>query len=96
MFHTSTRGDKGFAAEQKNREFKKILFRTKALQKIKGKRLQPNKLIAKVTNNLDNVRSVKYNSTPKEVERTSLIDREYIKLYGFQRIEKVQKDSNRI
>ena len=39
MFSTSLLGGKVFAAEQNIREFKKILFRAKALQKQKGKRL---------------------------------------------------------
>ena len=40
MFSSRTRGGKAFAAEQKIREFKKILFKSKRLHKaIKGKRL---------------------------------------------------------
>ena len=35
MFHTKIRGGKAFAAEQKIREFKKILLRSKRFEKIK-------------------------------------------------------------
>ena len=45
MFHTKIRGRKAFAAEQKIRKFKKFLFKSKRLEKNKGKRIQPNDLI---------------------------------------------------
>ena len=35
MFHTKFRGGKAFAAEQRIREFKKILLRSKRFEKIK-------------------------------------------------------------
>ena len=35
MFHTQLRGGKAFAAEQKITEFKKILLRSKRIEKIK-------------------------------------------------------------
>ena len=35
MFHTKIRGEKAFAAEQKIREFKEILLRSKQFEKIK-------------------------------------------------------------
>lgn len=62
---------------------KKILCRIKALQKCKCKRLQPNKLIQKATNNLNNIKS-----TPKPIQSK-------LKVFDFHRIEKVQKDSER-
>ena len=37
MFHTKVRGGKAFAAEQKIREFKKILLRSKRFEKLKKK-----------------------------------------------------------
>ena len=37
MFRTKIRGGKAFAAEQKIREFKKILLRSKRFEKIKKK-----------------------------------------------------------
>ena len=48
---------------------KQILFRIKALQKQKGKRLQPNKVIQKAINNLHNVKSGKYDSRPDGFKR---------------------------
>ena len=49
MFSSRIRGGKAFAAEQKIREFKKILFKSKRLHKVMkaGKRLDSKKLIKK-------------------------------------------------
>ena len=38
MYHTELRGGKAFAAEQKIREFKKILLRSKRFEKMKKKK----------------------------------------------------------
>ena len=50
MLNLSTHGRNVFTMEQKIKEFKKILFRSKALQNCKGERLQQNKLIQKAIN----------------------------------------------
>ena len=42
MFHHKVRGGKAFAKEQKIREFKKLLYKSKRLEKDKGKRIKPN------------------------------------------------------
>ena len=47
MFHTRVRESKAFAAEQKIREFKKILLQSKRYVKRGGKRIRPNELIKK-------------------------------------------------
>ena len=48
MFHTKMRGGKAFAAEQKVREFRKILLRSKRCEKKPRKnRINPNDLIKK-------------------------------------------------
>ena len=39
IFSSKVRGSKAFAAEQKIREFKKLLFKTKALDKKLGRKL---------------------------------------------------------
>ena len=49
MFHTRLQGGKAFAAEQKIREFKKLLLRGKRLEKQYGRRVKPLDLIRKVT-----------------------------------------------
>ena len=83
MLNTWTQSDKAFAAKN----FKKNLFRTKTPQKQKGKRLQPNKLIQKTINNLNNVKKVKHDSIPEKVE-FSLSDPEYRKIYKIFREQK--------
>ena len=59
MFSTRVRGGKAFAAEQKMREFKKLLFKNKMVEKRLNKRIKPNKLILKATNNLNNTKTAK-------------------------------------
>ena len=53
MFHTKVRGGKAFTAGQKVREFKKILLRSKRLEKQRGKRIKPNDLIRKAAQNIN-------------------------------------------
>ena len=65
-------GGKDFAAEQKIRESKNVLFRSKRIEKFKGKRIKPNKLIKKVTFNLNNTRSAKYGYSPEQIEEQAL------------------------
>ena len=60
MFDTKTRGGKAFAAEQKIREFKKLLLKTKDLYKKSKKKIKPNKIIRKVTANMNKTKTQKY------------------------------------
>ena len=53
MFSTRLHGGKGFAAEQKIRELKKLLLKSKFLKKRSKRKINPNKLIEKATNNLN-------------------------------------------
>ena len=68
MFTTRLRGGKAFAAEQKIREFKKFLLRSKRIEKYNKNRIKPNDLIKKATLNLSNVKSVKYGFAPEQIE----------------------------
>ena len=45
MFHTRLTAGKTVAAEQKIREFKKNVLKSKHLEKQRGKRIKPNDLI---------------------------------------------------
>ena len=47
MYSTKSWGGKAFAAEQKIRELKKILLRSKRIKKVEGKRVKHNDLIKK-------------------------------------------------
>ena len=68
MFHTRVRGGKAFAAEQKIREFKKLLLKMKNIIKSDKKRLKPNDVIKKVTYNMNNTKSQKYQIELEVVE----------------------------
>ena len=72
MFHTKIRGGKAFAAEQKIRKFKKILLRSKRLEKERGKRLKPNDLIEKAAQNMNETTSTKYQLALETIEKRSL------------------------
>ena len=71
MFHT--RVGKAFAAEQKIREFKKTLLRSKRLEKDRDKRIKPNYLIRKAAQNMNKTISTKYQLAPETIEKRSLI-----------------------
>ena len=61
MLHTETRGGKVFAAEQKIREFPKILQKSKTMHKSTStKRIEMKKLIQRATSNLNSLVSQKY------------------------------------
>ena len=61
MYSTHVSGGKAFVAEQKIFELKKLLWRSKRIEKFKGKRINPNKLIKnKATFKLNNTKSAKY------------------------------------
>ena len=72
MFHRKVSGGKAFAAEQKIREFKKILLRSKRFEKFKKNRIRPNELIKKAAQNMNKTISAKYQLAPETIEKRSL------------------------
>ena len=62
MFSTRLKGGKAFAPKQKIRYFKKLLFKSKRIEKMQGKKIKPNDLI--INNNLNRTKSVKYGFAP--------------------------------
>ena len=96
MFSSRTRSGKAFAAEQKIREFKKILFKSKRLHKAtKAKRLDSKKLIRKAVENMNKTNSQKYGLPPETVEQKTLSDNNFREIYDFHRIVRVSKDAAR-
>ena len=96
MFSTKLRGGKAFAVEQKIREFKKLLFKSKQLYKAtKTGSLDPRKLIRKAVQNINNVNSQKYGVPPKTVEKKSLEDEKFLEVYDFHRMVRVSRDAKR-
>ena len=72
MYSTKLRGGKAFAAEQKIRELRKLLLRSKRMKKFERERVKPNELIKKVTFNLINIVSPKHGFAPQDIENKSL------------------------
>ena len=89
MFHTKVWGGKAFAAEQKIREFKKILLRSKRFEKSRKNRIKLNDLIKKAAQNMNKTISTKYQLAPETIEKRSLNpnDGKYFQeIYDFMRI----------
>ena len=98
MFHTKIRGGKASAAEQKIREFKIILFRSKRLEKERGKRLKPNDLIKKAAQNMNETISTKYQLAPETIEKRSLNQNDgkyFQEIYDFMRLRKRETNQSR-
>ena len=69
MFSTRVSGGKAFAAEQKIREFKKMLLKTKILSKRNKNEIQPSKIIEQATNSINKTKSEKYDIDPDTIEK---------------------------
>ena len=95
MFHTKLRGGKAFAAEQKIREFKKLLLKTKRFTKGRGERLKPLKVIKNVVENLNKTPSAKYEIPPETVEKTTLNSEFNREMFDFLRVKKVDNNKFR-
>ena len=98
MFHTEVWGGKIFAAEQKIREFKKNLLRSKRFEKLRKNRIKPNDLIRKAAQNMNETISTKYNLAPETIEKRSLNpnDGKYFQeIYDFVRLRKIENNQMR-
>ena len=97
IFSSRIRGGKAFAAEQKIREFKKILFKSKKLHKVTNnrKRLDSKKLIKKAVENMNKTNSQKYGLPPESIEQKTLSDNVFREIYDFHRLVRVSKDADR-
>ena len=69
MFHMKVRGGKAFAAEQKIREFQKILLRSKRFEKLRKNRIKPNDLIRKSPQNMNETISTKLTYLLKQLKK---------------------------
>ena len=98
MFHTQLRGGKDFAAEQKIREFKNIILRSKRFEKMKKNRIRSNQLIKNATENMNETVSAKYRLAPENIEKRSLNPKDgkyFQKIYDFVRLRKIQNNQMR-
>ena len=95
MFSTRLRGGKAFAAEQKNRELKKVIFKTKRTYKLQKKKINSKEIIKKAVENLNRINSEKYGLPPDIIEKKSLENEYFKEIYDFHRLVKVTKGINR-
>ena len=96
MFSTKVKGGKAFKAEQKIREFKNLLFKSKKLNKAtKMGRVDPRKLIRNAVQNMNKNNSQKYGLPPEEIEEKSLVDEKFREIYDFHRMVRVSKDADK-
>ena len=98
MFHTKVRGGKAFTAEQKIREFKKILVRSKRFEKKRKNRIKPNNLIKKAAQNMNETILTKYQLAPQTIEKRSLNPNDGIyfqEIYVFMRVKKLENNQVR-
>ena len=91
MFSTRVRGGKAFAAEQKIREFKKLLLKTKTLYQKSKKKIKPSEIIKKVTANMNKTKSQKYDVEPEKIKEKSLEDHNFREKFDFYGVEKIGK-----
>ena len=95
MFSTRLRGGKAFAAEQKIRELKKVIFKTKRTYKLQKKKINSKQIIKKAVENLNKINSEKYGLPPDIIEKKSLESEYFKEIYDFHRLVKVTKGINR-
>ena len=95
MFSTNIRGGKAFAAEQKIRELKKILFKTKNVYKRSKKKINSKKVIEKAIENMNKINSEKYGLPPEIIEKKTLSDNVFKEIFDFYRMVKVSKAVDR-
>ena len=95
MFSTRLRGGKAFAAEQKIRELKKVIFKTKRTYKLQKKKINSKQIIIKAVENLNKINSEKYGLPPDIIEKKSLESEYFKEIYDFHRLVKVTKGINR-
>ena len=96
---TVQKGGKVFAAEQKIRELKKSLLRSKCTENFKEKQVKPNELIKKTTFNLNNTRSAKYGYSPQQIEEQALdpkVAKYFQEVYDFGCLIKVKENRGRL
>ena len=95
LFSTKVREGKAFATEQKIRELKKLLLKSKNNDRRNKIKINPNKLIQRATNNLNKTPTKKYGIEPETVEEKSLTDDRFREIYDFHRLGKIKQDFGR-
>ena len=72
------------------------MFKSKKLHKAtKTKRLEPKKIIKKVTENLNSLKSQKYGCPPEQIKQKMVKNENSRKIYDFYRLFKVKTPTDR-
>ena len=97
MFSSRVRGLKAYAAEQKIREFKRLLFKSREVHKetSTSTKFKPEKLICKATVNMSNIQSQKHGYPFEAIEENAVNSEKFRGIYDFYRLLKVQKHTKR-
>ena len=93
MFSSRVHAAKGYAAEQRIREFKKLLLKSKKAHKATSTSatLHPKKLICKATANINNIQSQKYSYPPEAIKGNAIRSEKFREIHDFYRLLKMQK-----
>ena len=88
MFSSRVRTGKAYAAEQKIREFKKLLFKSKKVHKVTSTsaRFDPQKLMRKATANMNNIQSQKYSYPLEGIEENAIESKKFRDTYNISRL----------
>ena len=88
MFSSRVRRGKAYAAEEKIREFKKLLFKSKKVHKVTSTsaRFDPKKLIRKATANMNNIQSQKYGFPLQGIEENAIGSKKFRDIYNISRL----------
>ena len=83
-------------AEEKIREIKKLLFKSKCVHKVtSNKRFDSRKLIHLAVKNMNNIRSQKYGYAPDAIEEKVLESKRFWEIYDFYKFVKVKEHAER-
>ena len=97
MSSSCVHSGKAFAAEQKIREFKELLFKRKKSHQatFTSSRFNPKKLIHKAMTNMNNIQYQKYGYLLEAIEENVIRSEKFRDIYNFYRLLKVQKHAER-
>ena len=92
MFSSHVRGGKAYVNEQKIREFKKFLCRSKRLHKVtSAKHFDSRKLICMAVENMNSINSQKYGNAPNAIEEKPVESERFREIYDFYGLVKVKQ-----
>ena len=96
IFSNRVLGEKAYAAEQKIRRFKKLLFKSKGVHKATSTKSFDSKILIRLAGkNMSNSRSQKYSSAPDAIEEKALESKRFQNIYDFYRLVKVKEHAER-